>query len=1214
MAATQIGLANIPSSQSKWDIIRALMPVLHAEEFSPPGERKLNFKVKLDYPEDGGTRHLSTGTIIVPREVAQKFIAYVKANPIKLDENKLKFYIKGPARSRESEIVPKTPFIDPGIQEEHQEILWQLDEALRVNAVQFGILFRETYPSSDSERPTTRSYSIEWEHDAVKGSVAYLRFEYDHKLMRVTIGDPATEDTGRSIAIPFESIQRIGTGYDPQPYVCFDTLTPPSFQEIDFFFDESDRIRHKRRLGSVHPGHALVAPYAYHLRLVLFNYRMNDILDKFEGMCTTCKISQTTIIRCEGSNAIEARGFGFFRPVRIYKLRKEIAKFPWGVAFQLEALLHNGILHTQDVENLLPTVRRLCSLDPEKDKQYVALLLRRYAELLRRRPIRESPSQCFERTREEYVPLESKLSKGNFLSCHVTFTPSRTLMEGPNPMQSNRIIREYEGYEEHFIRVDFSEEDRLSYKWERGVDLYTILTERVGNVLKNGFNLAGRPFEFLAYSNSALRNHSVWFINPFEHPKKGYIRPGVEKRLVNAEFIRETIGNFKDTDLLRQPSKYAARLGQAFTATDPSVRVSREEFEEVDDIGEKGYEHTDGVGTISESLRDEIWEKLKRPGAIVVKPSAYQIRFMGYKGVVCVDPLLDHDGNGIRMRLRPSMNKFENTEEKTPEIEIARSFMRPNKCYLNRPLIMFLEDLGVERRIFEELQDEAVADARTIHNSTPDFCKVLDAHSLGRQFRLSYTLKRLKEKYGLDLQPQNNMPGIDTQFLRQVRQIAMLSVLRDIKHGARIPVSDGYLLVGVADEGPVYKEKGHKDVFTLKEGQIYACVQDSPDDEPVWLQGPCTVSRSPVVHPGDIQRVEAIGKPPEDRLCLFAKLKNVVVLPSTGGRSLASMLGGGDLDGDLFSVIMYPKLLPMSWEEPAKYPKESPYDLERDTRVEDICDFIVQYISSDVLGLLSDRLLTIADQSKEGIFDSACLKLAHLCSKAVDYPKNGNPVVLSNLPSTLIREKPDWHRAEVVTWRDSDYYESDKALGYLFRAISLESEETEQNHINGNGIPLMDPVSLALGPIVEYAMGRELEEEEEEEVDDQTKDLFRKYVNELSYICSTHTISPRPNVQLQEAEIVVGTILDKCVQKRYRNERMHGMRIHASTLVEDIERQLVDKSLNPGPVEWRVGLERAWRAWGFSQRNSSSIGNSAFGMNSFGLIALGTILDCLDNL
>ena len=30
-----------------------------------------------------------------------------------------------------------------------------------------------------------------------------------------------------------------------------------------------------------------------------------------------------------------------------------------------------------------------------------------------------------------------------------------------------------------------------------------------------------------------------------------------------------------------------------------------------------------------------------------------------------------------------------------------------------------------------------------------------------------------------------------------------------------------------------------------------ACIQKSIEDEPFWFRGPCTISRSPVTHPGD---------------------------------------------------------------------------------------------------------------------------------------------------------------------------------------------------------------------------------------------------------------------------------------------------------------------------------------------------------------------------
>lgn len=64
----------------------------------------------------------------------------------------------------------------------------------------------------------------------------------------------------------------------------------------------------------------------------------------------------------------------------------------------------------------------------------------------------------------------------------------------------------------------------------------------------------------------------------------------------------------------------------------------------------------------------------------------YQIRFLGYKGVVAVDEQL----KGIQMCLRPSMGKFENKKAKEAEIEIAQAFERPVTCYLNRCVPYFV--------------------------------------------------------------------------------------------------------------------------------------------------------------------------------------------------------------------------------------------------------------------------------------------------------------------------------------------------------------------------------------------------------------------------------------------------------------------------------------------------------------------------------------------
>lgn len=202
--------------------------------------------------------------------------------------------------------------------------------------------------------------------------------------------------------------------------------------------------------------------------------------------------------------------------------------------------------------------------------------------------------------------------------------------------------------------------------------------------------------------------------------------------------------------------------------------------------------------------------------------------------MVGVDPEL----KGIKMCLRNSMKKFEAHPSAKPEIEIARAFERPGCSYLNRsaanlpidpyllilgdrPLVMLLEDTGVRQDAFMTLQEEAIANTRTIHDSIEHTCRILKRHNLGTAFRLHVVLKRLSD-LNLDFKHRNPQKRIDSAFLTRARYCAMNAVLRDIKHSARIPVPNAYSLVGVADEGPTYLGKeGYEDVYCLPEGKVY---------------------------------------------------------------------------------------------------------------------------------------------------------------------------------------------------------------------------------------------------------------------------------------------------------------------------------------------------------------------------------------------------------
>lgn len=290
-----------------------------------------------------------------------------------------------------------------------------------------------------------------------------------------------------------------------------------------------------------------------------------------------------------------------------------------------------------------------------------------------------------------------------------------------------------------------------------------------------------------------MKEHAVWFISPFE---------GDEGR-VDAESIRNNLGDF--SRVIKCPARYGARISQAFSTTEPSITVEAEEMFAIPD--KKPYYgspflFTDGVGTVSQEIADEIWEgftetRSKRSRRRLPTPSAYQIRLGGLKGMLCVDERLD----GRIICTRPSMNKFT-----APDltVEIARAFDRPMYMYLNRPLIMLLETLGVPLEPFMELQGDAVKQTVAASKSMDSAATLLEKNGLGTAFHMTSVLLNL-HKVGADLE-STRQDGEFLSFLKRSLKFAVNHVLRDLKYKARIPVPDAWTLVGVADEYDYLKE------------------------------------------------------------------------------------------------------------------------------------------------------------------------------------------------------------------------------------------------------------------------------------------------------------------------------------------------------------------------------------------------------------------------
>lgn len=362
---------------------------------------------------------------------------------------------------------------------------------------------------------------------------------------------------------------------------------------------------------------------------------------------------------------------------------------------------------------------------------------------------------------------------------------------------------------------------------------------------------------------------------------------------------------------------------------------------------------------------------------------------------------------------------------------------------------------------------------------------------------------------------------------------------------------------------------------------------------------------------------------------------------------MPSCLGGGDLDGDTYNLLPLkdlPEFTPYTTHAPAMYDAAPRKLLDRPSTMDDVAEFFTEYITSDVglyfthlvffwgrteitqvLGIVAINWLLIADQSDRGIFDPDCLKLSDIHSDAVDFPKSGQPVALSDIPPLKFKAKPDWNAPETVTRDTERFYQSKRAIGRLFRSIELpavqkmKAKARRERRQPREGRELSLEEALADLRLNQRDDGEEDEDEDiirilvqrhihnfidtqplEKAIIEEVLQLFNRYASELLLICITSSLTR--SAILTEEEASVGTIAAKCSQSRRRKDMMAKLREHTNTLVSSIREDLLgDEEF---PLE--EGLMRAWVAWEMSVAERDE-----FGGNSFGWVALGAIFEAI---
>ncbi|KAL6573523.1 multidrug resistance protein [Orobanche hederae] len=582
----------------------------------------------------------------------------------------------------------------------------------------------------------------------------------------------------------------------------------------------------------------------------------------------------------------------------------------------------------------------------------------------------------------------------------VQITPSKVYFSGPEVNMSNRVLRHYKHLVDNFLRVAFVDEE-----WEKmySTDLSpkmavgdenkrTKLYERVLSTLREGVRIGDKKFDFLAFSSSQLRDNSLWMF-----------APSLDDNL-NADGIRRWMGNFRS---IRNVAKYAARLGQSFGSSTETLSVDESDIEQIGDIKDVGgkYIFSDGIGKISHDFARRVAIKCGFKSSI---PSAFQIRYGGYKGVVAVDPNLI----GKKLSLRPSMLKYRSENKKLDVLSCSKY----QPCFLNRQIITLLSTLGVNDHVFERKQREAVAQLDDILVDPLRAQEALDLMYPGENTNI------LKEMLKCGYKPDGE------PFLSMMLQAFRSSKLLDLRLRARVFVPQARQMMGCLDEYGVLK---YGEVFVqfsgagrgrCYEGSVMGYDDNVLSDCNYVVKGRVVVAKNPCLHPGDVRVLKAVDVP------ALHPMVDCVVFPQKGERPHPNECSGSDLDGDIYFVCWDSDLIPPRQVLPMDYSPAPSVELDRDVTIEEVEEYFTNYIVNDSLGIIANAHTVFADKETNMALSEPCLQLAQLFSIAVDFPKTGVPAVIP--PELRVKEYPDF-----MDKPDKTTYISTRVIGKLFREV-----------------------------------------------------------------------------------------------------------------------------------------------------------------------------------
>ncbi|TFK57668.1 RdRP-domain-containing protein [Heliocybe sulcata] len=1201
----EIFLRNIPLQASELEVTCAFARILHRPPFRAHDEDPLmNFDVRLLKKRSRARDRL--GNLTVPTvEVGESLLQlyrYIHIRDQAVSVNRSNRAVNSGTLRR----ILSVEWEDPDVLREREAVLASGSTPITLKSYAFGRLRKDHVFSPEVTYAGECSVIL----DMVKRRLVLVNVASSSIDLDILFSEIQLDQSTRSEA--FFPAHKIGALARAGPLdIVVEAETPPVMgrkQESSIFDDLFGDQSRPSRVGE--------DTLRYVGRHFSLSFKDQRSMSTFWERCVQLQLR----FPAPSPQTVTIRPLGIYSRGKLDTLHEVLGSLNFEIAFEAQKAVFGGVLEPAEVTQLHSVLKRFGEAHGAEFadifRVFTANLERVHLTPGRRRrrgrrPARGSQEGSNDVSEANRPSFESQLADAEQLyleqlqrprhrlqtlstssvlrSFFLIVTPSTMILEGPLPDQGNSVLRRF-GHHESFLRVTFEDEDRSKMRPTPDMDISELLRQRFRTLLVEGFQIAGRRYEFLGYSMSGLRQHSVWFVSPYRADN------GI---LMNAAEIRRRLGDFSGI-LSYKPARLAARWAQAFSTSDPSVTLEDAHIRRIADRhSANGSCFTDGCGTISSELLRESWSFMRRAqgslsGLPRPPPSLLQIRYGGYKGTVVEDNRVQ----GKMICLRPSQRKFDAPTEGT--LDVTGTSFRPIRMFLNRPLIVLMEYQGVSQDHIFRLQEAAIADVHKIFTSFSHASFNFESHGLGSSFHLPALFKRLHAQLNMIPYSTSAPNGLRHELLDICLCYGATQILREIKYRARIPVPGSFTLFGVSDEWDC-----------LNEGEIFATVYDYRTGEFTQIEGQVLITRSPQIHPGDLQLVTAVRRPQLEHL------KNVVVFSCRGHRSLASCLAGGDLDGDIFNLILDPGLMPERVSAPGAYESLGDKTLDRPCTVEDIADFVIDYIKSDLLGQISILHLRIADLENAGHND--CIKLAVLASQAVDFPKTGKPVNIDDLPIPPSNVRPDFLAREGTDPNlGKKFYPSARLLGRLFRNVPMDIPPSDEQYVEPTHV---SKIRAALPAVSRPPpdLKREMQ------------DLLEAYRDQLYTIAHANSLSPREG--LSEGELVSGTIQDTWNDHHKRRDAMTVMNFQTHELVKvirrefrgDLERRTQAQGQTNGDGELEdedsdeeddederreETLRRAYAAWIVAEEAVRKE-PAGFGIQSFGLIALGTILDML---